>query len=107
MLGYLSNVGDVIDNQAEYHTDHTFNEAERAGSEWSFRCVNCRGCEKCHNLPNEIMSIKEQIKQQVIDDSINVGFRNNQSIAILILLMMSNPNHLAPNRSIALKGYNQ
>lgn len=42
MLGYLSNIGDVINNQVNHLADtplaalHTFNEAERAGSEWHF-----------------------------------------------------------------------
>ena len=109
LLGYLSHVGDVFHSKslddAHESAINTFNEAERAGSEQTFRCVSCRGCTKCKNQPNEIMSIKEEIEQQIIDDSVTVDIENNQSIATLPL--MSDPSRLSPNRGIALKVYNQ
>ena len=113
MLGYLSNTGDVIndcinthDEDASHEKLHTFNEVERAGSEWSFRCVNCRGCEMCNNQPNEIMSIKEETEQHIINDSVTVDIQNHQSIATLPL--MNDPSQrLFPNREVALKVYNQ
>ncbi|XP_066931129.1 uncharacterized protein [Clytia hemisphaerica] len=113
MLGYSATIGDVTSNNTLDEDDDvdvqkliTFNEAERAGSEWSFRCVNCRGCETCRNQPNEIMSIKEETEQQIINDSVTVDVQNHQSIATLPL--MADPTHrLQPNRHIALKVYNQ
>ena len=108
LLGYLSRVGDVFNSKYLDDTDesiNSFNEAERAGSEQTFRCVSCRGCTKCKNPPNEIMSIKEETEQQVIDDSVMVDIKNNQSIATLPL--MGDPSRLSPNRGIALKVYNQ
>ena len=112
LLGYLSHVGDVFNSKSNHCGDahesavNTFNEAERAGSEQTFRCVSCRGCTKCKNLTNEIMSIKEETEQQMINDSVTVDIQNHQSIATLPL--MSDPTQrLQPNRHIALKVYNQ
>lgn len=51
------------------------------------------------------MSIKEETEQQIIDDSVEVDIKNNQSIATLAL--MNNPSRLSLNRSIALKVYNK
>ncbi|XP_066924073.1 uncharacterized protein [Clytia hemisphaerica] len=110
LLGYLSQIGDVFNSKSNHFDDeqstiNTFNEAERAGSEQTFRCVSCRGCAKCKNLTNEIMSIKEETEQQFIDDSVTVDIQNHQSIATLPL--MDSPSRLSPNRGIALKVYNQ
>ena len=113
MLGYPSNIGDITNGSPNIQVQdalldkfHIFKETERAGSEWLFRCVNCRGCETCNNQTNEIMSIKEETEQQIINESVTVDIQNHQSVATLPL--MCNPTQrLLPNRDVALKVYNQ
>jgi len=69
--------------------------------------VKCRSCSTCKdNCTNETVSIQEEIEQDLINRSVKVDIQTCSTIATLPLLR--NPNlALAPNRSIALRVYNQ
>ena len=84
-----------------------FENFETVGSEITFRCVNCRKCSTCkeHSL-DESISIKEEVEQHAINNSVTVDISNCTTTAKLPL--MHDPlMKLEPNRSIALKVYNQ
>ncbi|MEM7375647.1 MAG: hypothetical protein AAF587_44050, partial [Bacteroidota bacterium] len=112
MLGYTDQFGDVISDSSQFSSGkdatiqaiNVFNEVERAGSEILYRCVDCRGCTTCLNQSSDIMSIREETEQELINKSVTVDIDNHISIATLPL--MYDPTvRLVPNRDIAL--YNQ
>jgi len=113
LLDYPSSQADILfpangDDQDFTDKVNLFQVAEHVGSEINFRCVSCRGCQTCkkHKSTDETMSVQEEIEQDVIDRSVQIDTANRTSIATLSL--MQNPTtHLAPNRNIALKVYNQ
>ena len=115
MLGYSNQLGDVslfptkiTDEEEESFNQklNIFNEVEKAGSELLYRCFNCRGCTTCNNQSTDIISIKEETEQEVINASVAVDIENHISIAKLPLLC--DPSfRLQPNRDVALKVYNQ
>ena len=84
-----------------------FEEVENAGSEISFRCNNCRNCKACKEHPQaDMMSVKEEVEQDVINKSITVD--TDRRIKTALLLLMLNLLHkLAPNKDKALCIYNQ
>ena len=84
-----------------------FEDVENAGSVITYRCIKCRACKDCKNSPHqEEISIKEEVEQHLIDSSITVDLNNKQIIARLPFI--DDPSKkLAPNKSIALKIYNQ
>ena len=85
----------------------TFNQAENAGSEISYRCVNCRSCKKCKNHEQlEAVSIKEEVEQDLINQSVKVDINTRSTIATLPFT--HDPStRLAPNKHKALKTFNQ
>ena len=88
-------------------TQKQFNQAREAGSEITYRYISCCACKTCkdHNQI-EITSIKEQIEQDMINQSVHVDLRQRQTIANLPL--MHDPViKLYPNKTKALKVYNQ
>jgi len=114
LLGYPSHQADIFfstngdDQDSIVNQVKLFEEAEHVGSEINFRCINCRGCQTCKTLKStdEIMSVQEEIEQNIIDNSVKINIEDRTSLATLPL--MHNPiTHLAPNRNIALKVYNQ
>ena len=84
-----------------------FENVENAGSEISYRCSNCRSCKVCkEHEHNEMMSIKEEIEQDIINSSVKVN--REKRITTASLPLMHNPViKLAHNKDIALKVYNQ
>ena len=80
---------------------------EEAGSEISYRCFKCRSCKTCNNHEQiELTSIKEEVEQDLINQSVYVDIENRNTIAKLPLL--HDPAvKLHPNKNIALKVYNQ
>eukprot|EP00794_Sanderia_malayensis_P006911 gene6911-biopygen5645 len=112
-LGYPSHQADIFfssngEDQEFINKVKLFEAAEHIGSEITFRCVNCRGCQACKDLKSadETMSVQEEIEQDAINRSVKVNINERSSVATLPL--MQNPTtHLAPNRHIALKVYNQ
>ncbi|MCH2406210.1 MAG: hypothetical protein MK200_08470, partial [Nitrosopumilus sp.] len=82
-----------------------FEEAENAGSEILYRCVDCRKCTKCRNGEKiELISIREEVEQDIINKSISVDVHAGITTARLPLL--DNPVlKLAPNKDKALAIY--
>ena len=84
-----------------------FEELENAESEISYRWNNCRSCKACKKHSRaDIMSVKEEVEQYVINKCVKVG--PDRRITTALLPMMFNPLHkLAPNKDKALHIYNQ
>ena len=113
LLDYQSQQADIFFSNKEEDQEFTnnillFKAAEHVGSEITFRCSNCRGCQRCKDLQStdETMSVQEEVEQEVINQSITVNTDQRSSLATLPL-MMDPITQLAPNRHIALKVYNQ
>ena len=50
-----------------------FDKIEKAGTEVSYRCIDCRSCPKCKNGASfDAISIQEEIEQGLIERSIHV-----------------------------------
>ena len=109
---------DILDNDREKETSSScnvlitrnqklFNEAENAGSEITYRCINCRNCQECkHHDQIEPMSLKEEVEQSIIDKSVTVDIINCVTSAYLPLLHKPEVK-LAHNKHHALRVYNQ
>ena len=84
-----------------------FEEVENAGSEISYRYNNCRNCKTCkEHARADMMSVKEEVEQNVINKSATVDTDRRTTTALLLL--MFNPLHkLAPNKDKAFRIYNQ
>ena len=85
---------------------HTyFENVENAASEILYRCIDCRNCIKYKNGERiEMLSLKEEVKQYMIQKSVNVDVSAGKTIAKLPLL--ENPAiKLAPNKEKALAVY--
>ena len=83
-----------------------FESTESAGSEITYRCVSCRSCKNCKNSTHQReISIKEEVEQNVIDNSINIDL-NTQTITAT-LPFIDQPMKLSPNKDIASKIYYQ
>ena len=82
-------------------------QVENAGSELSYRCNSCRNCKACkEHTRADMMSVKEEVEQDVINRSITVG--TDRSITTALLPLMFNPLHkFAHNGDKALCIYNQ
>ena len=81
--------------------------AEEAGSEISFRCIQCRSCNDCKHHDNiQAISIKEEIEQDLINKSVVVDISNQCTTASLPFTC--DPHlRLSPNRHKALQVYQQ
>ena len=89
-----------------YHSN-LFDQYESVGSEITYRCVNCRNCSTCKNQPpDETMSIREEVEQDLINRSVQVDVSKCTTIANLPL-MYDPLVSLAPNRDVALRVYLQ
>ena len=61
-----------------------FESVENAGSEISYRCVNCRDCVNCKKSQQiECISIQEEVEQNIIDNSVNVDIERGVTVAKL------------------------
>ena len=57
-------------------TQKQFNQAEEAGSEIMYPCINCRACKTCKDHDQiEMTSIKEEVKQNMINQSVHVDLK--------------------------------
>ena len=84
-----------------------FMEAESIGSEISYRCPSCRDCKDCKNHDTiESISIREDAEQAIINSSVQVDLVNKVSTARLPFIC-DPTEKLLPNKSIALKVYQQ
>ena len=80
-----------------------FEEVENAGSEISKRCNNCRNCKACkEHAETDMMSVKEEMEQDVINKSVTVDTDRRITTALL-QLMFNLLNKLAPNKDKALQ----
>ena len=83
-----------------------FENTENAASEISYRCINCRQCQKCKDGEHiKFTSIKEEVEQDIINQSVTINFETGKAEATLPFLE-SPVNKLAPNKQIALAVYN-
>ena len=84
-----------------------FRQVEEAGSVINYRCLKCRSCSVCKNHDQiEEISIREEVEQDVINQSVKVDLQNRTTIARLPV--MHNPViKLHPNKDKALKVFNQ
>ena len=82
-----------------------FDEIEKAGSEVTYRCVDCRSCLKCKNgMRVEAISIQEEIEQGLIESCIHVDV--NQGITTAKLPFVTDADsRLVPNMHEALEVY--
>ena len=79
-----------------------FNEVENAGSEILYRCVNCRSCKVCPKGEKvELMSIQEEVEQDIINKSVVVDIAKGVVMASLPV-MCDAETKLAPNKNKAL-----
>ena len=81
-----------------------FEEIENAGSEVTYRCVDCRSCKNCKNGPRvEAISIQEELEQNLIEKCVEVDIERAKTVAKLPFIM--DPlTHLEPsNEHVALR----
>ena len=102
---------DVLDDYSATYSSYPkdlkyFESAENACSEISYRCTNCRNCQKCKQGEHiQFTSIKEEVEQEVINQSVIIDFKSGKAEAKLPF--MENPIvKLAPNKQKALAIYN-
>ena len=78
-------------------------EADQTGSFIEYRCIDCRGCQKCKNGDKiEKVSLKEEYEQSLIDASVTVDIDAGVSTATLPFLV-DPEKRLADNKEMALK----
>ena len=64
------------------------NIIENAGTEVSYRCINCRNCVECKNSGQvEYISIQEELEQNIINKSVYVDIAKGVTIAKLPFLV--------------------
>ena len=81
-----------------------FEAIESAGSEITFRCVDCRSCKKCKQGPRlEEMSIEEEYEQNLVEQCVNTDIELAKTVAKLPFIR--DPiTHLEPsNEHVALR----
>ena len=110
-------IGEILefaesDMNTSYHSSKSrckvakmFEMAERAGTEVTYRCPDCRNCPKCKASEKiELISIQEEVEQNIIDKSVHVDIQKCESVARLPFIC--NPVlKLASNRVNALAVY--
>ena len=65
-----------------------FEEVEATGSEITYRCPLCRICKVCkHKSTNEMISIKEEIEQSIINSTVKIDRQTATSTATLPFLI--------------------
>lgn len=82
-----------------------FYESQNIGSEIQYRCPKCRACHDCKNCEEEV-SIREEVEQAMLEDSVHVDLDNN-SVYISLPLLADPEVKLSPNREVAEKVYRQ
>ena len=84
-----------------------FDDIERAGTEVSFRCVDCRDCPKCKLGERvEAISIQEEVEQNLIEQ--NVVVDPDKGVTTCKLPFLVDPDsRLVPNEQVALKVFRQ
>ena len=82
-----------------------FEMIENAGTDISYRCINCRGCINCKKSAQiEFISLQEELEQGLIDKSVSVNPVEGYSEAYLPFLC-DPVKKLVTNHSIAERSY--
>ncbi|MEM7375622.1 MAG: hypothetical protein AAF587_43925 [Bacteroidota bacterium] len=117
IIGYKNEKFDICTDKGILHGITTsshhnrnkdrFDIAERTGSEILYRCVDCRNCKACKSHGAiENISIKEEVEQNLINNSIQINKDASEITALLPFI--HNPQiKLAPNKDKAMKVYQQ
>ena len=73
------------------------------GLDTSFKCPTCRNCKSCLKGPGEeLLSMKEEFQQQIIEQSVKIDENIGQAVARLAFL--SDPSEsLTNNENIAVR----
>ena len=98
---------DAFKESLSIRSQRLFENVENAENEISFRCSKIHSCKlwKEHDQ-SEILSVREEVEQDVINNSIEVSIKNRVTAASLPL--MQNPViKLAPNQNKGLHIFNQ
>ena len=83
-----------------------FRKLQDSGLDTNFKCLKCRDCKSClKGSGQEILSMKEEFEQQVVESSIRIDKDLEQSIAFLAFIADPDEN-LAENDYIAIKRLN-
>ena len=83
------------------------NRTENTGTEISYRCIKCRSCNTCKTDENlETVSVKEEIEQDLINNSVPVH-TYNQMVITSLPFTHSPEKRLAPNKHKVEKVYKQ
>ena len=62
----------------------TFDEIDSAGTEVSFRCIDCRGCETCKKSERvDAVSFEEEIHEHIIEKNVDVNLEEGKATALL------------------------
>ena len=81
-----------------------FEAVESAGSEISFRCVDCRSCKKCKQGPRlEEMSIEEEYEQNLVEQCVNTDIEHAKTVAKLPFIRDPLTHLESSNEHVALK----
>ncbi|XP_066926194.1 uncharacterized protein [Clytia hemisphaerica] len=106
MVSALSE-SDFVHSSFKANPLKSFENAENAGSQISYRCVSCRECKDCKTHDSiESISLKEEAEQALIESSVSIDIESHITTARLPVLY--NPaKRLAPNKPVALKVYEQ
>ena len=109
-------VGDITDLNSNLETENyhsrksirdskLFESAEHAGSEVSYRCIDCRNCKNCKKSGQiEIVSIQEEIEEDIISKSVAVDVETGLAVANLPFIE-KHFERLYPNKHKALAVY--
>ena len=82
-----------------------FHELDRAGTEVSYRCGDCRACPNCKKSPRiEEVSIEEELQQELIEQCVQVD-EYNQTTTHTLPFLEDPETKLVPNKKFALKIY--
>ena len=100
--GELGCIEDVYATKRAPRCIKQFDEIEQAGTEVTYRCVDCRSCAKCKSGGRiDAVSIQEEVEQNLIEQCIEVDVEKGVTTAKLPFL--ADPDtRLAPNEYEAL-----
>ena len=83
-----------------------FEQVENAATEVLYSCVDCRSCQKCKNGEQiELLSIKEEVEQELINKSVKVDVKSGTTTARMPLMDDPSLKKLACNKYKALAVY--
>ena len=75
-----------------------FDEIERAGTEMTYKCVDCRGCLGCRNVARAYaVSIHEEVEQAIIERAVRVDIDECRSRSKLPFVVVDTDRMIMPN----------